>query len=280
MCAHAGPVGALRPVRRPPPPDAAAAHRSPPWSGCSRRWASPPPAVRTAVSRMVRQGWLDPLRLAAGPGYPITPKAARRLDEAAARIYRTGRVSLGRPVRPARAGRPGAPGGTAQRLAANLSFLGYGTLDEQTWVATRPGRGRRPAAHRGRRPLRAVHRRARRRHPRRDGAWSAAPGTWPRSARPTSGSSPSSARCSPRSPCAAATRRRTRPGSGSCTRGARSSSATRSCPRRCCPSAGPAPPRPLLRPARGPAAAGRRPVRRPLPRRRQPHRPTEGSLDT
>jgi phenylacetic acid degradation operon negative regulatory protein len=96
-----------------------------------------PPAVRTAVSRMVRQGWLEPLRLASGPGYSITPKAARRLDEAAARIYRTGRVTWD--------GRFDllvleAPGSRRdrQRLAANLSFLGYGTLDEQTWVATRP----------------------------------------------------------------------------------------------------------------------------------------------
>ncbi|HET6213670.1 MAG TPA: PaaX family transcriptional regulator, partial [Micromonosporaceae bacterium] len=48
-----------------------------------------PPAVRTAVSRMVRQGWLHPLRLSSGPGYLLTPKAARRLDEAGARIYRT-----------------------------------------------------------------------------------------------------------------------------------------------------------------------------------------------
>ncbi|MBQ1033115.1 PaaX family transcriptional regulator C-terminal domain-containing protein [Micromonospora parva] len=97
-----------------------------------------PPAVRTAVSRMVRQGWLEPLRLVSGPGYSITPKAARRLDEAAARIYRTGRVTWD--------GRFDllvleAPGSRRdrQRLAANLSFLGYGTLDEQTWVATRPG---------------------------------------------------------------------------------------------------------------------------------------------
>ncbi|GIM85214.1 PaaX family transcriptional regulator [Salinispora arenicola] len=97
-----------------------------------------PPAVRTAVSRMVRQGWLEPLRMASGPGYAITPKAARRLDEAATRIYRTSRIVWdGRfdllvvaapTVRRER-----------QRLAANLSFLGYGTLDECTWVATRPG---------------------------------------------------------------------------------------------------------------------------------------------
>src|SRR5690349_23123347 len=50
-----------------------------------------PPAVRTAVSRMVRQGWLHPLRMGSGPGYLLTPKAARRLDEATARLCRTGR---------------------------------------------------------------------------------------------------------------------------------------------------------------------------------------------
>lgn len=94
------------------------------------------PAVRTAVSRMVRQGWLHPLRLPSGPGYLITPRAARRLDEAAARIYRTGRTAWdGRfdlivlDTVPNRRDR--------QRLAANLNFLGYGTLDERTWVATR-----------------------------------------------------------------------------------------------------------------------------------------------
>ena len=97
-----------------------------------------PPAVRTAVSRMVRQGWLHPLRLSAGPGYLLTPKAARRLDEAAARVYRTSRPSwdgrfdlvlIRTPV--SRRER--------QRLATNLAFLGYGMFDEQTWVAPRPG---------------------------------------------------------------------------------------------------------------------------------------------
>lgn len=95
------------------------------------------PAVRTAVSRMVRQGWLAPVRLVAGPGYAITPRAARRLDEAAARIYRTRRddwdgrwhllVVAGPADRAAKA-----------RLAANLTFLGYGELDGHTWIAPRP----------------------------------------------------------------------------------------------------------------------------------------------
>jgi phenylacetic acid degradation operon negative regulatory protein len=95
-----------------------------------------PPAVRTAVSRMVRQGWLHPLRLLSGPGYLLTPKAARRLDEAAARIYRTGRINwdgrfdlvLTRSTASRR---------ERQRLDASLSFRGYGMLDEQTWVAPR-----------------------------------------------------------------------------------------------------------------------------------------------
>ena len=91
-----------------------------------------PPAVRTAVSRMVRQGWLHPLRLVSGPGYLLTGKAARRLDEAAARIYRTGRagwdgrfdlILLHDPL--------------PRTDAARLAFLGYGSLGERAWVAPR-----------------------------------------------------------------------------------------------------------------------------------------------
>ncbi|AEV88725.1 PaaX family transcriptional regulator [Actinoplanes sp. SE50] len=91
------------------------------------------PAVRTAVSRMVRQGWLHPLRMTAGPGYLLTPKAARRLDEAAARVYRTGRggwdgrfdlIMLHDPP-------------LARPEAERLAFLGYGSLSDQVWVAPR-----------------------------------------------------------------------------------------------------------------------------------------------
>src|SRR5918995_503185 len=48
------------------------------------------PAVRTAVSRMVSQGWLAPVTLPAGPGYRATDQAVHRLAEAADRIYRRG----------------------------------------------------------------------------------------------------------------------------------------------------------------------------------------------
>jgi phenylacetic acid degradation operon negative regulatory protein len=96
-----------------------------------------PPAVRTAISRMVRQGWLKPVRLRQGPGYAVTPMCERRLDEAAARIYRTsgapwrGRwhVLVLEPVRD-RARR--------ERLRADLAFLGYAPLTETTWIGLWP----------------------------------------------------------------------------------------------------------------------------------------------
>jgi len=94
------------------------------------------PAIRTAVSRMVRQGWLAPVRLPAGPGYALTTRAELRLDEAAARIYRTRPstwdgtwhvVVLTEP--PSR--------GIRDRLAPSLRLLGYGPLGSAGWVAPR-----------------------------------------------------------------------------------------------------------------------------------------------
>ncbi|HEV7757001.1 MAG TPA: PaaX family transcriptional regulator C-terminal domain-containing protein [Mycobacteriales bacterium] len=94
------------------------------------------PAVRTAISRMVRQGWLRPERDRRGSAYALTPRAARRVDDAAARIYRTGDTSWdGRwhllVVTP-------PEGRTARtRLANDLGFLGYGALAGGTWVSPR-----------------------------------------------------------------------------------------------------------------------------------------------
>lgn len=95
------------------------------------------PAVRTAVSRMVRQEWLLPVRLADGPGYQLTVRAVHRLDEAAARIYRTGN--------PGWDGRfdlivltPPERRSDRTRVAATLSYLAYGCLDAATWVSPRP----------------------------------------------------------------------------------------------------------------------------------------------
>jgi phenylacetic acid degradation operon negative regulatory protein len=95
------------------------------------------PAIRTAVSRMVRQGWLTPVRLPDGPGYALTQRAERRLDEAGARIYRTSPFTwdsrwhvLVFETLPARTER--------DRLFSSLRLLGYGPLGATTWVSPRP----------------------------------------------------------------------------------------------------------------------------------------------
>ena len=94
------------------------------------------PAVRTAISRMVRQGWLDPVRVPAGAGYALTTRAIRRLDEAAERIYRRGSatwdggwhlVVVERVRERAR----------RERVQASLRYLGYAQLDETTWLSPR-----------------------------------------------------------------------------------------------------------------------------------------------
>jgi phenylacetic acid degradation operon negative regulatory protein len=94
------------------------------------------PAVRTAVSRMVRQGWLVAARTPAGPGYQLTPKAERRLDDAAARIYRTARTGWDNRFDLISVTLP-ADRRSRERLIADLGFLGYGRLGDGLWIAPR-----------------------------------------------------------------------------------------------------------------------------------------------
>lgn len=92
------------------------------------------PAVRTAISRMVRQGWLVPVEVEGGRGYALTDRARHRLEDAAARIYRTrdsgwkgGWDLLVVDAMPQRAAR--------ERIRSGLSFLGYAQLTDGTWVS-------------------------------------------------------------------------------------------------------------------------------------------------
>jgi phenylacetic acid degradation operon negative regulatory protein len=93
-------------------------------------------AVRTAVSRMVRQGWLQREALPGGPGYAVTARGRRRLDEAAARIYRTRaddwdqtwHLLVLHPVRER---------GRRERVRVALRFLGYAPIADNTWASTR-----------------------------------------------------------------------------------------------------------------------------------------------
>jgi phenylacetic acid degradation operon negative regulatory protein len=91
------------------------------------------PAVRTAISRMAAQGWLEPTRVEAAPGYRASPRAIERLSEAAARIYRRtpepwdGRWRLVFLESPRHRGE-------RERLRRELSYLGYAEHAPGVWV--------------------------------------------------------------------------------------------------------------------------------------------------
>ncbi|MEP7091578.1 MAG: PaaX family transcriptional regulator C-terminal domain-containing protein [Nocardioidaceae bacterium] len=92
------------------------------------------PAVRTAVSRMVRQGWLEPVRLPSGRGYAATERARHRLEDAASRIYGTrdaawdGGWDLLVIETPAQRS-------ARERVRSGLSYLGYAPLSDSTWIS-------------------------------------------------------------------------------------------------------------------------------------------------
>lgn len=96
------------------------------------------PAVRTAVSRMVRQGWLAPITTAQGPGYALTDRAKQRVDEAGARIYRSG-IEQAWDGRWALALLPHTPDRSRrERVHRALGYLGYRELRQDAWIAPRP----------------------------------------------------------------------------------------------------------------------------------------------
>lgn len=95
------------------------------------------PAVRTAISRMVREGWLDPAQLPGGRGYTLTAYAGSRLEEAAVRVYRSQTL-------PTWDGRwhivitgPVGHRSARQRLRSGMAFVGYAPLGESTWLSPR-----------------------------------------------------------------------------------------------------------------------------------------------
>jgi phenylacetic acid degradation operon negative regulatory protein len=95
------------------------------------------PAVRTAISRMVMQGWLEPVQLATGRGYRATDRAVRRLDQAGERIYRRAQPAWDGTWQLAFV-QPPAARSARTRLRADLGFVGYAELADNVWVSPFP----------------------------------------------------------------------------------------------------------------------------------------------
>jgi phenylacetic acid degradation operon negative regulatory protein len=91
------------------------------------------PAVRTAISRMAAQGWLEPTRVDAAPGYRATRRAIERLTEAASRIYRSGPEPWDRRWRLVFVELPGHRSART-RLREELHYLGYAEHAPGVWV--------------------------------------------------------------------------------------------------------------------------------------------------
>ncbi len=94
------------------------------------------PAVRTAISRMVSQQWLSPVKLDGGAGYRLTPRAERRLSDAARRIYRSGQAPWDHRWHLLVVDRI-TDRTRRERVRSGLSYLGYAPLREDTWVSPR-----------------------------------------------------------------------------------------------------------------------------------------------
>jgi len=94
------------------------------------------PAVRTAISRMVVQGWLEPVQLETGRGYRATARAVRRVDEAGERIYGSEARAWDGSWQLVFVAPPAARAARA-RLRADLAFVGYAELADNVWVSPR-----------------------------------------------------------------------------------------------------------------------------------------------
>jgi phenylacetic acid degradation operon negative regulatory protein len=101
------------------------------------------PAVRTAISRMVMQGWLEPVQLTGGRGYRATDRATRRLEESSQRIYRSSGSSWDGIWHLAFV-EPPAERSSRSRLRADLAFVGFAELADNVWVSPFP-RGELPS---------------------------------------------------------------------------------------------------------------------------------------
>jgi phenylacetic acid degradation operon negative regulatory protein len=92
------------------------------------------PAVRTAVSRMVSQGWLTPVRLPSGRGYRATDRAVQRFSNALERAYRPAARDWDGSWHLALTS---APAGRTERarLSREMTYLGFAPLHDNTWVS-------------------------------------------------------------------------------------------------------------------------------------------------
>ncbi|RXT08793.1 phenylacetic acid degradation operon negative regulatory protein PaaX [Ammoniphilus sp. CFH 90114] len=92
-------------------------------------------AVRAAISRMLRQGWLESKKLGNRSYYSMSSRGKKRLDEAAARIYKVDSQGWDGTWCIASYNIPEDHRKLRDQLRKELSYLGFGMLTNSTWIS-------------------------------------------------------------------------------------------------------------------------------------------------
>jgi phenylacetic acid degradation operon negative regulatory protein len=96
------------------------------------------PALRQALSRMTREGWLQPRKVAARSCYSLTPRGKRRIVEASRRVYSPVDLDWDGQWRMLTYSIPEAMRSTRDDLRRELTWTGFAPLAPGTWISPNP----------------------------------------------------------------------------------------------------------------------------------------------
>lgn len=109
------------------------------WIGSIMRLMTPfgftEQAVRAAISRMSKQGWVESRKIGNKSYYSMTPRGVRRLEEAAARIYRRDVKKWDGTWTIVSYSIPEKNRELRDQLRKELAYLGFGMLSSSTWIS-------------------------------------------------------------------------------------------------------------------------------------------------
>jgi phenylacetic acid degradation operon negative regulatory protein len=92
-------------------------------------------AVRAAISRMQKQGWLESKKVGNRSYYSLSARGQKRMDEAAARIYKIEAEGWDGKWCIASYNIPESQRNLRDQLRKELNFLGFGMLTTSTWIS-------------------------------------------------------------------------------------------------------------------------------------------------
>jgi phenylacetic acid degradation operon negative regulatory protein len=92
-------------------------------------------AVRAAISRVLRQGWIQSRKIGNRSYYSMTEKGKKRLDEAAARIYKQNPEQWDGKWTMVSYNIPEKIREKRDQLRKELTWLGFGMLNTSTWIS-------------------------------------------------------------------------------------------------------------------------------------------------